>query len=96
MNLDRIDSAVKSIRRNARALSWLQEHGTKLTGDDSQARFELSLYFAGGCVGAEEAAAMLESYARLSLAELVQTAIKNCNNTIAMDRSAIAEELGKE
>lgn len=98
MNLDRIEAAVKSIRRNARALAWLTEYGVQYTGnrDGDQARFELNMYFAGSCPGASEACAMIEGYAAISLPDLVTTAIDNCRNTIAMERAAIAEELGSE
>ena len=91
MNTSRIIQAANDIAEHETALKWLREFGPKLTGKDG-ASVNITLNFAGSCVGAKEAARMLEAYAALDLPNLVSTAIRSCENTIELCRSVIADE----
>lgn len=94
MNTARIARAIADIDTNTEALKWLQEYGPSLTGRDrDEASVNVRIAFAAACPGAKQAAEVLSSFATLSLPDLVQTAIKNCENTIEMARSAIREEV---
>jgi len=95
MNNARIKSAIAEIEKCERALAWLEEYGSQLTGEKGQFEFHPRAYFAGSCEGADQAMGMLASFARLSLPELVKTSIENCRNTIVMSKSAILEEVGE-
>lgn len=96
MNVERIKQCADRIARNETALAWLEEHGAKLTGGDREG-FRLSFIpaFAGSCPGAKEATEVLDAMARFQIEEIVQAAIRNCQNTIIMDRDAIQEEVSK-
>lgn len=95
MNTQRVRGALASIDEHQLALKWLTEYGVKLTGksDVDEADFNITFAFAGSCEGAREAARIIEAYARISLPELVATAIRSCNNTITIDRDSIRQEL---
>ena len=93
MNTVRIIQAAQDIERHQKALSWLREYGSELTGRNrDEGSVTVTLAFASGCPGAKEAQEVLSAYARLSLPDLVQTAIKSCENTIEMCANAIREE----
>lgn len=94
MNTDRIEAKAKEIARYSKALEWLEQYGTQLSGEDGDgASFELDLTFAGSCEGANEASAVIESYARIALPDLVKQSIESCRNSINMARDAIREEI---
>ena len=94
MNTTRIAVAVKEIERNEVALKWLLEYGVQLNGRDRD-RIGVSVNptFAGSCPGAKEAADILASFMRLDIAATVETAIRNCRNTIELEREAIRAAL---
>lgn len=97
MNTARITQAVADIEHNAAALKWLEEYGAKLdVGSKEHLAINVTLYFAGSCPGAREAQSVLSSFARLAIADLVAQSIRNCRNTIALAKSAIAEEAAKD
>ena len=96
MDVRRIKSAVAIIERHQRALAWLEEYGSQLTGTNpTEISFEADVRFARSCHGASDAAEMLGNYARRSVPDLVRVAIENCRNTIAMEKAAIQEEAGQ-
>lgn len=95
MNFDRMEAALRSIRANSEALEWLEEYGAQITGEEPDTYFEFNFRFAHGKPGASAAARFIEKYARRALPMLVQQAVENCRNTIAMDRAAISEEMGE-
>ncbi|MDK4703858.1 hypothetical protein PH562_16525 [Rhizobium sp. CNPSo 4062] len=97
MNTARIESAAKAISENKKALEWLLQYGTQLTGRDrDQASLSVHLNFASALAGAKEAEKILSSFASINLPEIVQTAIRNCRNTIELEREAIRRELDKD
>lgn len=97
MDARRIESAAKTISENEVALEWLLQYGTQLTGrDKDQASVSVHIGFAGACTGAKEAEKIMSSFGRLSLPEIVQAAIRNCRNTIELERDAIRRELDKD
>lgn len=96
MNVTRIKVAADRIARNEAALKWLEEYGVKLAGQ-STSDFALTFFAntASACPGAKEAKEAIDAMARFQIEEIVQSAIRNCQNTIAMDRDAIQEEVTK-
>lgn len=96
MNTARITSAALTIDENTRALSWLREYGHQLTGRSDAASVSVRVVFAGSCPGAKDAEKVLTAFATLDLPATVQTAIRNCENTIVMCRDAIREEVGEQ
>lgn len=96
MNTARIKSAADEIERNKRALSWLRDYGHNLTGHDDAATVVVKPAFAASCLGASDAGEILSVFARLRLPEIVQDAIKNCENTIEISANAIRDELAVE
>ncbi|MBN7755444.1 hypothetical protein JYP46_01290 [Nitratireductor aquimarinus] len=96
MNTARISNAVREIERNTAALKWLEEYGVKLSMEpETSLGISVSPHFAGSCTGAKEASEVLTAFACRSIAELVETAIKNCRNTIEIHRQAIIDEAGR-
>lgn len=93
MNTSRITEAANRIARYKKALEWLEQYGSTLSGSDKDG---FSLYFrplfAGSCVGATEATEVINDFARYQIEEIVKAAIANCRNTIVMDREAILQE----
>lgn len=84
------------MERNQKALAWLEEHGGKFDGRDGNAKVAVAqLSLAGGCAGAAEALDVINSYATLSMPDLIAKAIESCRNTIQCDVDAIREEIGK-
>lgn len=97
MNVARIETAAKTISENEKALEWLLVYGVQLTGkDNEQASMSVHLGFAAACTGAKEAEKILSSFARINIPEIVQTAIRNCRNTIELESDAIRRELDKD
>lgn len=96
MNVTRIKVCADRIDRHETALKWLEEYGAKLIGADRDG-FSLTFTpaFAGSCPGSKEAKEVIDAMARFQIEEIVQSAIRNCQNTIAMDRDAIQEEVSK-
>lgn len=96
MRTTRIAIAVKEIERNEAALKWLEEYGVQLNGRDRDS-IGISVHpnFAGSCFGAKEAGEVLASFIRLDIAETVQTAIRNCRNTIELETDAIRAEVSR-
>lgn len=96
MDTARIAHAVGLIDKNVAALKWLEQYGKSLDGR-SQDSFTVAirLHTASACPGASEAAEIMQSFARLSIADLVQTSITNCRNTIECAESIIREEAAK-
>lgn len=97
MRSSRVIELARRIEENEMALSWLEQYGIQLTGhsEKGEAVFSISLTFAGSCYGAEEAKDSLCGYARASLPDIVQMAIRGCKNTIAIDKDEIKKELGE-
>lgn len=97
MNVYRIKEAADRISRHETALKWLKQYGVQLTGHDKDG-FRLTFHtnFAGSCAGATEAKEIIDALARFEIESIVQSAIRNCQNTIVMDRDAIRKEIGKE
>lgn len=97
MNAHRIKMAAERIDRNETALKWLEDYGVQISGHGKDS-FRLTFHtnFAGSCVGASEAKEVIDAMARFEIGSIVQSAIRNCQNTIALDRDAIREEIGKE
>lgn len=94
MNTARISQAARDIERHELALKWLRENGVQLSGrNKDEASISVHLAFASALPGAKEASEVLSAYARLSLPDLVQTAIRSCENTIEIARDAIREEV---
>jgi hypothetical protein len=93
MDLDLITQAIRDIKELQPALAWLKEYGAGLTAQD-QTSFVLYVRpgFASACVGAKEAAAQLTAIARLHIPAIVQHAIEDAENTIALRREQIARE----
>ena len=97
MNTVRIIQAVTDIEHNAAALKWLEEYGLQLDGRSKEhLTISVTLHFAGSCPGSREAQGILANFARLNIAEIVAKSINNCRNTIALAKSAIAEEAAKD
>lgn len=93
MDTARIIKAAQDIERCQRALTWLRDNGSVLTGrrkDDASVSVHIN--FASALPGAKEASEVLSAYATLSLPDLVETAIKSCENTIDMCSDAIRAE----
>lgn len=97
MRIDRIQTCANRIAENEAALKWLEEYGVQLTGRDKDAAtVSIRLAYAGAFAGAKEAERVLTALARFELPRIVESAIRNCRNTIAMDREAIREELDRD
>lgn len=95
MDMKKIRRSLDQIEKMEAALSWLQQYGVQLTGrDDSQAYVTVHLNFAGSCPGRAEAAATMASYFELEIPNIVETSIRNCENTIEIHKAAINSELG--
>lgn len=96
MNTTRISVAIRRIERNTAALKWLEEYGPRLRGSDKDSiGIVIRPHFAGSCAGSKEAAEVLETWARLSIMELVEKATENCRNTIEIHRQTIIDEVGR-
>lgn len=95
MNETRIESAARRIAINKTALLWLEEYGVKLDGRGDGLKIKINVHYAGACTGAKEATEVMESYARLSIPDVVKQAIASCKNTIQMDVEAIQEEVAQ-
>jgi len=97
MRSSRVIELARRIDKNEMALKWLEEYGIKMSGhsENDEAVFSIKLTFAGSCYGAEEAKDSLCGYARASLPDIVQMAIRGCKNTIAIDKDEIKKELGE-
>ncbi|WP_421696874.1 hypothetical protein [Ancylobacter sp.] len=94
MNTTRIVQAANEIEKNERALKWLEEYGHQLSARDRDSfTVELRLHSASACPGGKEAETVLSSLARFGIDELVETAKRNCRNTIEISRNAIAQEV---
>lgn len=97
MNTTRIKQAIASIEENTLALEWLEQYGVNLQGRDKDAfSIGIRMHYAGSCPGTTEAVRILESFARLSILDLVATAITNCRNTIELERDAIRREASSD
>lgn len=98
MDEARTTAAVKMIANRQKALAWLTEYGAKFSGrlEDNEVAFSADLKRAGLCVGANEAASLLESYARVHIQDIVASAIQCCRNDIVMARDIITAEIAKE
>lgn len=93
MNTTRIIQAANEIDKNERALKWLEEFGQHLSARDRDSfTVDLRLHYASACPGGKEAQEVLSSLARFGIDELVETAKRNCRNTIEISRDAIARE----
>lgn len=95
MNVSRIKVAAETIEKRERALAWLEQYGSNLTGraDDTSASVSCHLNHASACPGSKEAAEVLSAYGRVFLPQIVKAAIACCRNDIELSRSAIAEEI---
>lgn len=93
MNTTAIKIAVERIAEYELALGWLEQYGTSLSGRDKDG-FGLSFHpgFASACVGAKEAKAVIDAFARHHIEAIVKDAIANCRNTMAIDRETIIRE----
>lgn len=96
MNVTRIKVAADRIAKCEAALKWLEEYGVKLDGRSTD-QFALTFFanLASACPGAKEAKEAIDAMARFQIEEIVQSAIRNCQNTIVLDRDAIQEEVSK-
>ena len=94
MNTTRIVQSANEIDKNERALKWLEEYGHQLSARDRDSfTVDMRLHSASACPGAKEAEAVLASFARFGIEELVETAKRNCRNTIEISRDTIAREV---
>lgn len=94
MNTTRIVQAVNEIDKNERALKWLEEYGRHISARDRDSfTVDLRLHSASACNGAKEAEEVLSILARFGIEELVETAKRNCRNTIEISRDTIAREV---
>lgn len=96
MNVGRIKQCADRIERNEAALKWLEEYGAKLLPQDRDG-FSLTFTpaFAASCPGSKEAKEAIDAMARFEIGQIIQAAIRNCQNTIILDRDAIQEEVSK-
>lgn len=95
MNISKMRKALYHIEEREAALSWLEDYGVQLTGnDEAQATVTINLVFAGSAPGALQAKELMASYARLELPQIVKSAIACCRNDIEIFRSQVLEELG--
>ncbi len=95
MNTARIRHAANEIDRLEKALSWLTEHGVKISKDGKE-EMTYRPNFAGSCNGAKEAAEVLSAMASNRLPDLIQAALENCQNTIEIHRETLRNEATKE
>lgn len=95
MDAEKVARQAKKIDSRRKALAWLDERGSKMTGhdDDYETSFSMKLMFAASCPGASEATEMMQAYARAHLPAIVKSAIECCRNDIAIAREAIETEL---
>lgn len=93
MDTARIIKAAQDIERCQRALAWLRGNGSALDGRNKEsASVSVHINFASALPGAKEASEVLSAYATLSLPDLVEAAIRSCENTIDMCSDAIRAE----
>jgi hypothetical protein len=92
MDTARIIKAAQDIERSQRALHWLKQNGSVLTGRGQDAAVSVSINFGSALPGSREAEEVLSAYATLSLPDLVEASIRSCENTIAMCTDAIRSE----
>lgn len=93
MNALTIKIAAERIAMYELALKWLEEHGARLSGK-AKDEFDLSFHpnYASACVGAKEAKDVIDAFARHHIEAIVNDAIANCHNTMAIDRATILRE----
>lgn len=95
MNTGKIRYLADKIENRQAALEWLKKNGVHITGrtDRVEAAIKLTPYHGDGDTGYSQAVDLLQSYALIALPELVQQAIKCCENDIVIHRDAIRAEL---
>ena len=91
MNMYRIKSAVSAIEECHAALDWLENYGTRVTGEES-ASVTVNLHYASACNGAKEDQKVLSRFATLEMARIIEAATQNCRNTIEISRQIIKDE----
>lgn len=87
----KIISAAKKIDERQKALKWFEEYGHRLTKDGSDSDVSVRIFHAGSCPGADEATDILSAYAKLSVPDLVKTAVECCRNDIEIFQRQISE-----
>ena len=91
MNLAKIRRAADEIEHLECALSWLVEHGSKITKESDES-VSYRPNFAGSCNGSKEASEVLCAMMKNRLPSLISEAVENCQNTIEIHRATIRAE----
>lgn len=94
MNTSRITHAAKEIERLQEAVKWLEEFGPKTSNHaaSEHANVSIRMNFAGSCRGAKEVGEILGEMVGNRMRDLLDEALKNCQNTIEIHRQVIRDE----
>lgn len=94
MNTSRITHAAKEIERLHRAVKWLEEFGPRVKNHEApeHAKVSIRMNFAGSFEGYTEVSEVLGEMVGNRLRDLVDEALKSCQNTIEVHRQVIRDE----
>ncbi|MGB1266341.1 MAG: hypothetical protein ACPG6L_11520 [Nereida ignava] len=94
MNTSRITHAAKEIERLQMAVKWLEEFGPKVNNHEASehANVSIRMNFAGSCNGAKEVGEIISTMVGNRMRDLIDDALKNCENTIEIYRNVIRDE----
>jgi hypothetical protein len=97
MNVNVMAHAIKEIQELQPALDWLSKYGRQLQPADRESfSIRISPHFADACPGCIEATNQINAVARLFIQAIIERAIEDAENTIALRRGQIAREAASE
>lgn len=93
MDIELMATAIRDIQKLQPALAWLKEYG-HLLAPEEKSRFSVNIAPATAslCPGYQEATHQLSAAAVLLIEEIVQRAINDAENTIALRKQQIVDQ----